>query len=404
MPDFIYVARNREGVIEKDVVSAYSEKAVADSLRARGLIPTSIKNNLRGLQLKKFLDSFSSIKLLDKISFIKNLAVMTRAGLPVSKTLKILSTQTSSKKFGEIVSEIARSVESGTSFADSLGKYPDVFPSIFVSMVSVGEISGNLEQNLKYLAEQMQRDYDLMSKAKGALTYPVIVLIALVGVGILMFTFVLPKLTDTFKDMTVELPLMTKVVIGIVDIFASYSYLVIPGFFIVGFGFFVWRKSAGGKQVIHKAVLYLPVFSGIVVKINSARFVRVFSSLIKSGMSIVEALEVSSHVVGNIYYQKAIAEAAGKVKVGSPLASGFKKYPKMFNNLVIQMMEVGEESGTTDAVLAEVADFYETEVDQQMKNLSSIIEPVIMIVVGIVVGVLAVALITPIYSITQNIN
>jgi len=169
-------------------------------------------------------------------------------------------------------------------------------------------------------------------------------------------------------------------------------------------GFIFWRVSTPGKKVLHRLVLYTPIISGIVVKINLARFVRVFASLIKSGMPIVEALEVSSHVVGNIYYQQVIAAAAENVKIGSPLTAAFKKEPRMFSNLVIQMMEVGEESGTTEAVLTEVANFYEAEVDQTMKNMSSILEPVIMMVIGLLVGILAVALISPIYNITQSIN
>ncbi len=404
MPDFQYTARRKTGEIESGKIAAFSEKSVAESLRAQGLMPTLIKPVRSSLDIGKLLSSFSSIKLIDKIAFIKNLAVMTKAGLPVSRTLALLSDQTSNKKFGAIIADIAHQVESGTAMADAMQRYPNVFSPIFVSMVRVGEVSGNLDLNLSYLSEQMQRDYDLVSKARGAMTYPIIVLIALSMVGVLMFTFVLPKLTDTFKDFGVKLPLMTRVVIAVVDVFAHYGLFIIPGMILLILALFSWRKTPGGKTVIHKLVLYAPVFSPIVVKLNLARFVRVFSSLIKSGMSIVEALEISSHVVGNIYYQKIIADAASKVRIGSPLASSFKKNPKLFSNLVIQMMEVGEESGTTDVVLSEVAEFYENEVEQQMKNLSSVIEPVIMMVVGIVVGVLAVALISPIYSLTQSIS
>lgn len=404
MPDYTYVARNKLGAIESDTMSAFNQKSVAEALRAKGLMPTSIKLTKKSFDLSVVKEFLTSVKLIDKITFIKNLAVMIKAGLPVSRALKVLSAQTNNKKFGKIISDISRSVESGTSLADSLYKFPNVFSPIFVSMVRVGEVSGNLEQNLNYLADQLQRDYDLMSKARGALTYPIVVVFALVMVGFLMFTFVLPKLTATFVDLNVELPLMTKIVIAVVDIFARFGIFVIIGFFALIFGFSFWRKTPNGQAIMHRIYLYFPVFSQIVIKINTARFVRVFSSLIKSGLPIVEALEVSSHVVGNIYYQKAIYEAGSKVKIGSPLASGFKKYPRMFSNLVIQMMEVGEESGTTDAVLAEVAEFYEAEVDQSMKNLSSIIEPMIMMVIGVVVGFLAVALVTPIYNISQSIN
>lgn len=404
MPEFTYTARNKLGAVEQDVMNASNERSVAEALRARGLSPTAIKAVRRTFDISKLLEFLTIVKLIDKITFIKNLSVMLRAGLPMARCLKILSNQTTNPKFAKIVSELGRNVEGGVTLADSMAKYPRVFSQIFVSMVRVGEVSGNLEKNLLYLSEQMQRDYDLMSKAKGALTYPIVVLVALGIVGFLMFTFVLPKLTATFKEINVQLPLMTRIVMSIVDVFAQYGLFIFLLLVLMSVGFFYWRRTDSGKKIIHKAVLYIPISSGIVKNLNLARFVRIFSSLIKSGMPMVEALEVSSHVLGNIYYQKVVADAALKVKVGSPLAASFKKQPKLFPNLVVEMIEVGEESGTTDQVLAEVAGFYEAEVDQTMKNLSSILEPVIMMVIGAVVGFLAIALVTPIYNITQNIN
>lgn len=402
--DYQYVARTKTGVIEKNIMQAMNERAVVDALRAQGMMPTSIKEVRKAFNFRRFIDALRPIKLLDRITFIKNLGVMIKAGLPVTRSLKILAGQTPNPKFAKIVNEVANQVESGTSLAEAMIKFPNVFSAIFVSMVRAGEISGNLEQNLDYLADQMQRDYELISKARGAMTYPVMVLIALSIVGFLMFTFVLPKLTSTFTDLNVELPFMTRVVIFIVDIFSKFGLFILLGVILLGVGFMYWRKTMQGKIILHKIVLYLPVISPIVVKINLARFVRVFASLIKSGMPIVEALEVSSHVVGNIYYQRVIAEAASKVKMGSPMTAAFKKEPKLFSNLVIQMMEVGEESGTTDTILSEVANFYEEELDQTMKNLSSVMEPLIMMVIGVVVGFLAVALISPIYNIGSSIN
>jgi type IV pilus assembly protein PilC len=285
-----------------------------------------------------------------------------------------------------------------------LEKNPKVFSPIFVSMVRSGEVSGNLDLSLNYLSEQLQKDYDLMSKARGAMTYPIVVLGVLVIVGFIMFTFILPKLTSTFKDFNVQLPITTRIVIGVVDIFSHYGILILAGIIFAVFGLLYWRKTPSGKTVIHKVLLYLPIFGPIVKKINITRFVRVFSSLLKSGMPIVEALEVSSHVLGNIYYQRVVNDAAVKVKIGSPLSAGFSKGDNLFPPLVVQMMQVGEESGTTDTILSEVANFYDAEVDNTMRNLSSIMEPVIMVIIGAVVGVLAVSIITPIYQITQNIG
>jgi type IV pilus assembly protein PilC len=219
-----------------------------------------------------------------------------------------------------------------------------------------------------------------------------------------MFTFVLPKLTATFKEFNAELPFITQVVISLVDVFANYGLFVLIGLIGLGVGFAYWRKTPPGQAVIHKLVLKLPVFKGIVKKVNTARFVGVFASLLRSGMPIVDSLDVSANVVGNIYYKRAILEASQRVKVGSTLGSVFRKHPELFDPLVIQILEVGEESGTTDTILAEIAIFYEAEVSETMKNMSSILEPVIMMVVGVVVGFLAVALISPIYSISQSVG
>lgn len=402
--EFTYTARAKNGTIEHDVITAFNEKAVVEALRSRGLMPTSIKQVRKNLDMSSALDFLTRIKLIDKITFIKNLGVMVKSGMPVSRSLKIMSEQTSNKKFAKIVADVARSVESGSSLAQSLAKYPNVFTPLFVSMVQVGEVSGNLEQNLRYLSDQLQRDYELVSKAKSAMTYPIIVIIALILVGFAMFTFVLPKLTDTFKEFNAELPVMTKMVISAVDIFSKFGIFLFIGLILLGIGFNYWRKTHGGRLVVQKIALHVPVFGKIVKKINVARFVGVFASLLKSGMPIVDALDVSANVVGNIYYKKAINDAANKVRVGSTLASVFKKYPTLFDPLVIQIMEVGEESGTTDVILSEVATFYEAEVSEVMKNLSSILEPVIMMVVGVVVGFLAVALISPIYSISQSVG
>jgi type IV pilus assembly protein PilC len=403
MPEYNYKARAKDGTVEENTATAINEKAIVDMLRSRGMVPTNIKEIKQKFDFNQLLKSVGRVKLIDKITFIKNLAVMTKSGLPVSRSLKILSEQTANQKFAEILTSVSRAVESGSALADALAKHPNVFSNIFVSMVRVGEVSGNLEQNLHYLSEQLQRDYDLISKAKGAMTYPIVVMVALVLVTFSMFTFVLPKLTATFKEFDAELPMLTRGLIAIVDLFASYGLLAFPLFIGLVFAFLYWRKTPSGKVVVHKVVLKMPVFGKIVKQINLARFLGVFASLMKSGMSIVDSLNVSTDVVGNIYYQQVIAEGANKVKIGSPLTTSFKKRPDLFDPLIIQMMEVGEESGTTDTVLAEIAKFYEGQVDQTMKNLSSILEPVLMLVIGSVVGVLAVALISPIYSITQNV-
>ena len=271
-------------------------------------------------------------------------------------------------------------------------------------MMRVGETSGNLDSTLDYLGKQMARDYNLLRKTKGALTYPAVVIGALLIIGYIMFAFVLPKLTATFKDVGAELPLLTRVIIGSVDIVSQYAFVVAGLVVALVIAFLFWRKTASGQMVIHTLNITLPVARTIVKKINLARFTIIFGGLLKSGMPIVDALSVTAKTMTNMHYQKAIAEAADKVRVGVDLVAALERYPKLFTPMVTQMVQVGEESGTMETVLEEVAQFYEAEVDDTVKNLSSIIEPVLVIVIGAVVGVLAVGLILPIYNIGQTIS
>ena len=282
--------------------------------------------------------------------------------------------------------------------------YHKVFSPVFINMMKVGETSGELDMTLDYLGKQMARDYNLVRKTKGALTYPAVVVGALIIIGYVMFAFVLPKLTATFQDAGVDLPILTQVIIGVVDFVSSYSVLVAVLAAALAAAFVFWRKTASGQSVIHTLNIKLPVVRTIVKKINLARFTIIFGGLLKSGMPIVDALAVTSKTMSNMHYQKAIAEAADKVRVGVDLVTALERYPHLFTPMVTQMVQVGEESGTMETVLEEVATFYEAEVDDTIKNLSSIIEPVLVIAIGAVVGLLAVGLILPIYNIGQTIS
>lgn len=405
MPQFAYTARDKEGQIVSDVVEAASREAVGQLLRNQGLLPTSIKEKRSGtFRLKSFLPKiFRHVSLLDKMIFINNLAVTLKAGLPVSKALTVLSKQMPNPYFRNVVSSIAHNVETGKSLSESMGIYPNIFSALITNMVKVGEQSGELEKTLEYLGTQISRDYNLVRRTKGALMYPAVVLFALIVIGYLMFTFVLPRLTATFKEFDTELPTLTVVIIKIVDIFSNYSIVILFLLLALFLVFWFWRKTRNGKIIIHRLNLSFPVVSRIVKKLNLARFTIIFSGLLRSGMPIVEALKITSDTLTNIYYQQAIAEAADKVRIGIDLVVALEKYPKLFTPMVTQMIQVGEESGTMEKVLAEVSNFYETEIDETMKNLSSLIEPILVIVIGAIVGIMAVGLILPIYNIGQNI-
>ena len=326
-----------------------------------------------------------------------------RAGLPVSKALHVLTKQMPNPYFRGITVAIAHNVETGKSLADSMSAFPRVFTPIITNMVKVGEESGDLDKTLEYLGTQISRDYNLLRRTKGALTYPAVVMAALLIIGYLMFTYVLPKLTETFKEFNTELPALTKIIITMVDIFSRYSIFVVLFLIFLLTSFIYWKRTSSGRLVLHRVNLSLPVIGKLVKKLNMARFTIIFSGLLKSGMSIVEALRITSNTVGNVYYQKALADASDKVKIGIDLVVALEKYPMLFSPMVTQMIQVGEETGTMEKVLAEVSNFYETEIEDTIKNLSSIIEPILVMVIGAVVGVLAVGLILPIYNIGQNI-
>lgn len=397
---FKYTAINKDGKIESDIVDAGTYREAVDMVHSKGLIPTGVTEKRKDA-LNSMLVKMSGVSLQDKILFIQNLSVMLKAGVPVTRAVKILAAQTNNPKFKSILESVHSNIESGKGLGEAMSKFPDVFGNIFVSMVRVGEVSGNLDKSLEYLSIQLQREHDLISKTKGAMIYPAVVVFAIVIVGILMSIFVLPSLIGIFKDSGMQLPLATRIVIGFVDFMSGHTLLALTIIFgsvalIIG----VFRTKAG-KQFFDKVLTRSPVFGEISKKINMARFSRIMSSMLKSGTSIVESLQIASQSMGNSQYSTAVAEVAREIKVGKTMAASLSKYPHLFSYLTTQMIQVGEESGSVESILDELASHYEAEVDDTMKNLSSIIEPVMILVIGGVVGVLAVALISPIYNLTS---
>jgi len=402
--DFHYRARNKNGTMEEDTITVASRQAALGELRARGLLPVELTEKKPGgfsvPDLKNFL---GHVSLIDKLTFIKNLGVMIRSGVPVSRALRILSMQSTNKKFQDVILDLSKNVETGVSLSQSFAKHPEIFSGLYVSLVEVGEASGNLDENLDYLATLLQRENELMRKTKGALTYPLVVLATLVLVGILMFIFVLPKLTSTFTELNVELPPLTRALIAMVNLFSHNTIVAVLGLIVLIGGSFFALRSPAGRLFSQKAFVTLPIIAGITKKINLARFTLTLGMLMKSSMQIVPALAIVSKGLGNRYFSEAVSEAAGQVKVGVSLSASLEKHPKLFPPLLVQMIKVGEEAGTVEEILKQMGDYYEAEVDQIMKNMSSIIEPLMVVVIGAAVAVMALALIMPIYSITQAV-
>jgi len=356
--------------------------------------------------LKKILNTLSrigSVPTSEKIFFAENFKVMVRAGLSISEALETLAMQTKSKKFSAILTDIKDGVMEGDTLASMLAKYPKVFPEYFVNMIQIGELSGNLENNLEQLSNQMKKDHDITSKVKGAMIYPAVIVVATVGIGIMMFVYVIPNVLSIFDEMNIELPLATKIIIAISKFVNYHGILLILIVSAIIVGFTVFSRTAQGKKIIHFSLLKLWIVGPIIKKINLARFCRTISSLLKTDIPVIEGFKITGTVLGNIYYKEACLLVSEELSRGVSINASLLKFPKLYPPIVTQMVMVGEKSGTLDTLLSELANFYENEVSDITKNLSSIIEPILIVFLGGVVGLIAFAVISPIYSMSQAI-
>lgn len=352
-------------------------------------------------KINDFLITLSKVSLKEKLFFVQHLGLMLRSGISLSKAAKTLSKQTKNKYFQKILDDIAKSVDSGSSFTDSIKPYEKVFGDLFINMIQAGEASGKLEEVLEQLFIQMKKEHTLISKVKGALTYPVVILFAMIVIGIFMFTIIVPKITASFVEMDAELPLPTQIIIKVSDAFQHHgllSAIVIITFIIA---FFKIIKTKKGKYVFDLFLLKMPIISPIVKKINLARFSRNISSLLKTDIMIIKSFQITADVLGNTHYKNALRNMSQKIKKGEKISDIVETYPNLFTPIVAQMIAIGEETGELDNILIELAEFYEEEVDQIMENLPAIIEPLLILVLGTAVGGVAVAIIMPMYSLTE---
>ncbi|OGZ17563.1 MAG: hypothetical protein A2V72_01470 [Candidatus Nealsonbacteria bacterium RBG_13_37_56] len=399
MADYNYIAKNRQGEPKSGILEAEDEHQLAAMLREEGYI--LIKSDL--VEKKKFKLQFSvpfliRVSLVNKIMFTRNLRVMVTAGVSLPRALGILSDQTKSKRFQKIIIDVKQEIIKGEAFSNALSKHPGVFPEVFVNMVKVGEESGTLEKVLDVLTNQMEKEYEIRSKLKGAMIYPIVIICAMVGIGILMLILVVPKLSKLFDELKIPLPLTTRVVIALGNFLSNFWYLIPLIVVLIIFLFRFILQTKTGKLVFDTILLKTPMVSPLVKKTNAANTVRTLSSLISAGVPIVRSLEIVSGALGNIYYKRAMMEAANQVRKGSKLGEVLKKYENIYPTLVIQMIAVGEETGETSAILHKLADFFEDEVANATKNMSSVIEPILMLIIGAAVGFFAISMIQPMYS------
>jgi len=400
MSKYFYNAKSLGGESKSGIIEAKDEHQLAKILHEQGFV--LISSNLEGKEKKNRLDFslpfFKGVSLAEKMMFTRNLQVMISAGLPLPRTLKTLAVQSKSEKFRKALLGIMEEVTRGNSFSDSLAKYPDIFSELFISMIKVGEESGTLDSVLKTLGHQLETENELKSKIKGAMIYPAVIISAMIGIGILMLIMVVPKLAETFEEFNIELPLTTRITVFMGTFLAQRWYLLI--FLIIVFIPFLRTitKTRGGKKFIDSLILKIPIISTLIKKINSAFTVRTLGSLIAAGVPLVRGLEITAGTLGNSYFRGAISAAVEEVKKGEKLSTVLEKYQNLYLPIVIQMIAVGEETGETSSILMKLADFFEDEVSNATKNLTSIIEPVLMIVIGAAVGFFAISMIQPMYS------
>lgn len=406
---FSYTARNNQGALEQGEVEMPSERELADYLRGKGLLLTHAESvgapaaSAAGAAIAKKAFSFKRVTPAEKIFFTQNLQVMVRAGLSVGVALKTLSQQTSNKAMRSVLLEVYTKVDRGIPLSDALADHPKVFSELYVNMVRAGEKSGKLEDVLAQLTTQLRKSHALISKVRGALTYPIIVVCAMIGIGIAMIVFVIPKITGMFSEVNATLPLPTRVLIAVSDFTVEHGLWLAVGAIILAVAFVRIIRTKSGRRHWHAFLLKLPIMAPIIKKVNLAKFCRTFSSLMKTDIPIVQAFQITATTLGNAGYRDATERAAELVKKGVAIAAIIREHPKLFSPLMIQMVAVGEETGSLDTILEELSGFYEEDVDRTMSNLSTIIEPILMLMLGVGVGGLAISIIMPIYSLTQAI-
>lgn len=401
---FYYKAQRSTGEVYEETASFDSKDALYALLHKQGdqLITVEERKRVSVLEKLKTI-SFGGVKDEQKVAFARNLSAMIDAGLPLSRALTVIERQTKNKKFQEIIAELNTAVNSGQSFSDQLKEYPKVFSPLFVSMVKAGEESGKLSDTFAVIADQLERSYKLKKKVKGAMLYPSIIISAMLIIAALMLVFVVPTLTSTFIELNVELPLSTRFVIWISDFLKNnilLSLVLIAAFFG---SIFMALRTKGGKSFIHTVILRLPVIGFIAKEVNSARTASTLSSLLSSGVEVVRSIEIAKDVVQNVHYKKVLDEMAAQIKTGGQMSAVLKEHERLYPPFVNEMVAVGEETGKLAELLGRVAEFYESDVEEKTKNISTIIEPVLMIFIGAAVGFFALSMITPMYSLTETI-
>jgi type IV pilus assembly protein PilC len=400
---FKYKAKNKEGQEYEKTAEAADRLALYGVIREEGGTVVTIKEVKKHSTELSLSTLFGGVKTQDKINLAKNLAAMMEAGLSVTRALSVMGKQSKSKTFQALLASIEDDVSHGLTLSDALGKRPKVFSSLFVSMVKAGEESGSISESLKIVGNQMEKSHQLAKKVKGAMIYPAVIIAVMIVLAILLLIFMVPTLTATFEGIGVELPLPTRVLIGASSFMVNYTMLVLSLLLALGAGSVMFYRSKTGRRLFDRIFLKIPVIGEMVREVQAARSARTLSSLLSAGVDVVAALGVTADVLQNHLYKEVLEEAKAGIQKGESMSVVFARHADLYPAFVSEMSSVGEETGKISEMLKNVANFYEEEVDQKTKDLSTIIEPILMIIIGAGVGLFAISMLAPTYSLVDYI-
>ena len=402
---FKYKEQTKEGKLVEGIAEAPDMFILAKEIRERGSVPLYVKeSDGKDHKLSFNFEIFGHVSLSEKIMFTNNLSGMLSAGLSLTRAMTVLEKQTTNKTFNDILKSLIEEINKGGTLSGGMGKFPKIFSGVFVSMVHSGEESGNLPGTLKEIGTTLKKTYDLNKKIKGALMYPSIIVGAIFLIGVLMMIYVVPTLTKTFTDIGVELPAATRFIIFISDSLSQHFFIFALIVGAIGTAGYLFAKLKFTQRYFDLFIIKIPLLGTLIKEMNTARTTRTMASLLSSGVDLSKALAITEEVLQNVHYKELIHNAIISIEKGVPLSTSFKEHINLYPIMVGEMIEVGEETGKLSSMLSDIATFYESEVDDKTKNLSTIIEPVLMIFIGAAVGFFAIAMIKPMYSVMDNIN
>jgi len=401
MPTFRVKARNWEGKIIANDMDGPSKEEVVARLREKGLFVTEIKEKRAALGLSLF--GGGSVSSKEVAIFANMFAVMIGSGVPLVRCLSILQAQMENPTFSKIIGQIRSEVEGGSTFSQALSRHPKAFDNLFVNLVKAGEAGGILDKILNRLSGYLEKSEELKSKVKGALTYPVVVLSIAVLVVIALIMFVLPQFKSIFQSMNVELPAITQMLLALSDIMQEWWWVILPCLALIPISIMQFFRSPQGQRVFDTNILRVPVFGSMMRKVAVARFTRTLGTMISSGVPILQALEVTASTAGNVVIKEAVDKTRVSIREGESIADPLKQ-SGVFPPMVVQMISVGEETGELDKMLMKIAQFYDTEVDAAVKGLTSVIEPIVIVVMGLVIGGIVLAVFMPMLKLINNVG